>query len=120
MYNRQSKSGYRQSKVRQKSMNPKGFRVGGEHGTFPATLVVPFEVEELGNEHILEEASKVLQCEPTLDAIKKAIIKSGVQTRKHFGYATTELMHENIMAETWKQANAPAPYQQLPCQLTLK
>ena len=59
MYNRQSKSGYRQSKVRQKSMNPKGFRVGGEHGTFPATLVVPFEVEELGNEHILEEASKV-------------------------------------------------------------
>ena len=72
MYNRQSKSGYRQSKVRQKS-NPKGFRVDGEHGTFPATLVVPFEVEELGNGQILEEASKVLQCEPTLDAIKKAI-----------------------------------------------
>jgi hypothetical protein len=72
MYNRQSKSGYRQSKVRQK-LNPKGFRVGGEHGTYPATLVVPFEVEELGNEHILEEASKVLQCEPTLEAIKKTI-----------------------------------------------
>jgi hypothetical protein len=73
MYYRQSKSGYRQSKVRQKSMNPKGFRVGGEFGTYPASLVVPFEVEELGNEHILEEASKVLQCEPTLEAITKAI-----------------------------------------------
>src|SRR5208283_4111735 len=73
MYNRQSKSGYRQSKVRPKSVNPKAFRVGGEFGTYPATLVVPFEVEELGNKHILEEASKVLQCESNLEAIKKAI-----------------------------------------------
>jgi hypothetical protein len=53
--------------------NLKGFRVGGEFGTYPATLVVPFEVEELGNTHILEEASKVLQCEPALEAVKKAI-----------------------------------------------
>jgi hypothetical protein len=98
MYNRQSKSGYRQSKGRPKSMNPKGFRVGGEFGTYPATLVVPFEVEELGNEHILEEASKVLKCEPTLDAIKKAIINkwgpnakalwlcdSRTDAREHYG-----------------------------------
>ena len=54
-------------------MNPNGYRVGGEFGTYPATLVLPFEVEELGNTHILEEASKVLKCEPTLEAVKKAI-----------------------------------------------
>ena len=54
-------------------MNPKGFRVGGEFGTYPATLVVPFEVEELGNTHILQEASKVLQWESNLEAVKKVI-----------------------------------------------
>ncbi len=32
-----------------------------------------FEVEELGNKHIFEEASKALQCDPTLEAVKKAI-----------------------------------------------
>jgi hypothetical protein len=53
--------------------NKIGFRVGGEHGTYPAKLVIPFEVEELGNDHILEEASKVLHCKPNLDAIKKAL-----------------------------------------------
>jgi hypothetical protein len=78
-YRKRSQAGYAarlRLHVKIHVKNPKGFRVGGEHGTFPATLVIPFEVEELGNNHILEEASKVLQCEPTLDAIKKALINA--------------------------------------------
>ena len=63
---------HRRSRQSKPLKNFRGFRVGGQ-GTYPATLVVPFEVEELGNTHILEEASKVLKCGATLEAVKKAI-----------------------------------------------
>ena len=77
--------------------NVRGFRVGGQ-GTYPANLVVPFEVEELGNTHILEEARKALKCEATLEAVKKAITdkwgpqakaiwlcESRTDAREHYG-----------------------------------
>jgi hypothetical protein len=53
-------------------------------------LVVPFEVEELGNTHIREEASKILQCEPTLEAVKKAI------TDKWGANAKTDTIQEGV------------------------
>ncbi len=73
MYNKRSKSGYRQPKanLHVKTANLKGY---------PATLVVPFEVEELGNTHILQEASKVLQWESNLEAVKRSRkAKAGAQ-----------------------------------------
>jgi len=55
-------------------MNRLGYRVGEPQVT-NAKALVEFEVEELGNEHLLVDVGKALQCEPNLEAIKTVFDK---------------------------------------------
>ena len=49
-----------------------GYRVG-EVAADKAAAVITFEIEELDNTHILREAAKQLNCQPTLPAVLKAV-----------------------------------------------
>jgi hypothetical protein len=49
-----------------------GYRVG-EPAETSASKVLEFEVEQLENEHILSEVSRTLNCQPSLDSIKKTV-----------------------------------------------
>jgi hypothetical protein len=52
--------------------DPTGYRVGEPQFT-NASKVIEFEVEEMGNAHLLDDVGKALNVEPTLDAINLAI-----------------------------------------------
>jgi len=51
-----------------------GFRIGEVYET-KATSVLSFEVNELGNTHLLEDAAAVLKCQPNLEDINREITK---------------------------------------------
>lgn len=55
-----------------KSTQRFGYRVG-EIGESKAFQVIDFEVKELGNEHILTDAAKVLKSKPTKSAVLEVI-----------------------------------------------
>ena len=56
----------------EKSAQRFGYRVG-EIGESKASQVIDFEVEELGNDHILTDAAKVLNSKPAKSAVLEVI-----------------------------------------------